>query len=156
MPEQEAEQQFIHLHVHSAYSLAEGAIKVKDLIKTCKNNNIPAVAITDTNNMYGAMEFCSEALKAGVQPILGCQVNVDQSGEQLVLLVQSEQGYRNICRLLSDAYMHEDSGQGMNIEFENLKQHSEGLICLTGGLAGAVGQRPLFARKRGELHHEQI
>ena len=129
MSEQQTAQQFIHLHVHSAYSLAEGAIKVKDLIKTCKNNHIPAVAVTDTNNMYGAMELCSEALKAGVQPILGAQVNVGPNDEQLVLLVQSEQGYRNICRLLSDAYMHEDSGQGVNIEFENLKQFRRGKLA---------------------------
>lgn len=139
-------QTFIHLHVHSAYSLAEGAIKVKDLIKTCKNNNIPAVAVTDTNNMYGAMEFCSEALKAGIQPILGAEVNVEQGDDQLVLLVQSEVGYRNICRLMSDAYMHEDSGQGVNISLEQLKEFSEGLICLTGGLVGGVGQRLLHGQ----------
>ncbi len=146
MSQTPTDHRFIHLHVHSAYSLAEGAIKIKDLIKTCKNNNLPAVAVTDTNNMYGAMELCSEAMKAGVQPILGVQANIDQNGEQLVLLVQSEQGYRNICRLLSDAYMDENSGQGVNIEFNQLKQFGAGLICLTGGVAGGVGQRLLHGQ----------
>ncbi|MBL4589133.1 MAG: DNA polymerase III subunit alpha [Alphaproteobacteria bacterium] len=146
MPDEKNQDQFIHLHVHSAYSLAEGAIKVKDLVKTCQNNNIPAIAVTDTNNMYGAMEFASETAKSGVQAILGVQVVVGASEEQLVLLVQSEQGYRNICRLLSDAYMDEDSGQGFKINFENLKTFSDGLICLSGGVAGAVGQRLLHGQ----------
>ena len=65
---------FIHLHVHSAYSLAEGAIKVKDLVKRCVAEQMPAVAVTDSSNMFGAMEFAIEAAKAGVQPILGAQV----------------------------------------------------------------------------------
>lgn len=146
MPDEKNHDQFIHLHVHSAYSLAEGAIKVKDLVKTCKNNNIPAIAVTDTNNMYGAMEFASESEKNGVQAILGAQVVVGASEEQLVLLVQTEQGYRNICRLLSDAYMDEDSGQGFKISFENLKTFNDGLICLSGGVAGAVGQRLLHGQ----------
>ena len=68
--------QFVHLHVHSAYSLAEGALQVKDLIKRTRKLGMPAVAITDTSNLFGAMEFSLESAKAGIQPIIGCQVNI--------------------------------------------------------------------------------
>ncbi|MCK5385288.1 MAG: PHP domain-containing protein, partial [Alphaproteobacteria bacterium] len=98
--------QFIHLHVHSAYSLAEGAIKVKDLVKLCKHEQMPAVAVTDTNNLFGAMEFSKEAASHGIQPIIGCQVTVDEEGHQLVLLAQNEQGYRNLCKIVSAAYVN--------------------------------------------------
>ncbi len=69
---------FIHLHVHSAYSLAEGAIKVKDLVKLCRQGRMPAVAVTDSNNMFGAMEFALEAAENGIQPIIGAQVLVGE------------------------------------------------------------------------------
>ena len=136
--------QFVHLHVHSAYSLAEGAIKVKDLVKVCGAQGMPAVAVTDTCNMFGALEFAMEAKKAGVQPILGAQVLYapEDGGKefQLVLLVQDEQGYRNLSRLLSDAYMEGDDAHKPVISREDLKAYSDGLICLSGGLAGPVDQ----------------
>lgn len=131
---------FVHLHVHSAYSLAEGAIGAKDLVKICKNNNMPAVAVTDSNNLFGALEFAIAAAGSGVQPILGCQVDVGHEIHQLVLLVQSEEGYRNICRIISHAYMEGDPSQNVHADWEVLESHSEGLICLTGGIRGPVGQ----------------
>lgn len=132
--------QFIHLHVHSAYSLAEGAIKVKDLVKLCMKNDMPAVAVTDSSNMFGAMEFAMEAAKVGVQPILGAQVLYGADEDQLVLLVQSEEGYRNLCVLLSDAYMGGGTEGKAAIVHENLAAHAEGLICLTGGPKGPVNR----------------
>ena len=69
---------FVHLHVHSAYSLAEGAIKIKDLIALCKDFDMPAVAMTDTGNLFGAMQFSLVAAKEGVQPIIGCQLWVEK------------------------------------------------------------------------------
>lgn len=130
--------QFIHLHVHSAYSLAEGAIKIKDLVKLCVKHAMPAVAVTDSNNMFGALEFATEAAIAGVQPIIGLQAVTDDHGHQLVFLVQNEQGYRNLSRLLSDAYMQNDAQDTPVILLEKLQKHSEGLICLTGGPKGAL------------------
>lgn len=135
--------QFVHLHLHSAYSLAEGAIPVKDLVKLCVKQGMPAVAITDSNNMFGAMEFALEAAKSGVQPILGAQITVGQECHQLVLLVQNEMGYRNLCRILSDAYMGGEDGADVNASLEELKQFNEGLIALTGGLTGEVAQKLL-------------
>ena len=130
--------EFIHLHVHSAYSLAEGAIKIKDLVRLTRADNVPAVAVTDTNNMFGAMEFALEAAKEGVQPILGAQVSCGIEKHQLVLLVQTEAGYRNICRLISDAFMkHENDTY---VEWDDLAKYNEGLICLTGSTKGPINQ----------------
>ncbi|MCK5284446.1 MAG: DNA polymerase III subunit alpha [Alphaproteobacteria bacterium] len=131
---------FIHLHVHSAYSLAEGAIKVKDLIKRCRQGRMPAVAITDSNNLFGAMEFALEAAKEGIQPIIGAQVLVGDDEHQLVLLSQNETGYRNLCKLMSNAYLDNESQGRATISFEELKDNSVGLICLTGGSKGSISQ----------------
>jgi DNA polymerase-3 subunit alpha len=131
---------FIHLHIHSAYSLAEGALKIPDLIGLCQNNNMPAVAVTDTNNLFGALEFAIYASKGGIQPIIGCQVQLGLEGHQLVLLVQSEKGYRNLCKLVSQSYMEGDDTHEPYIDIDDLKDSSEGLICLTGGVEGPVSQ----------------
>ena len=139
-------QNFIHLHVHSAYSLAEGAVTTKDLVKLCVMNGMPAVAVTDTNNLFGAMEFATEAAKAGIQPILGAQVAIGASGHQLVLLAQSETGYLNLSKILSETYMSSGDTGVFNVKTERLASHSEGLICLTGGLKGEVAQ--------ALLHHQ--
>lgn len=150
---------FVHLHTHSAYSLAEGALKVKDLIKLCVKNDMPAVAVTDTNNMFGAMEFAIEAKNNGVQPILGAQVSVDEDGHQIVLLVQNEQGYRNLCRLISDAYMEGEPASAVCIEKDQLKRFSEGLICLSGGSKGEISNALVHgqndkAQAALEFYHE--
>lgn len=140
MSEQKAATPFVHLHVHSAYSLAEGAIGAKDLVKLCKMNDMPAAAVSDSNNLFGALEFAMAAAQSGVQPILGCQITVGIEAHQLVLLVQSEEGYRNICRIISHAYMEGDPAENVHADWEKLEEHSEGLICLTGGVKGPLGQ----------------
>lgn len=134
------EPQFIHLHTHSAYSLAEGAIRVKELIKLCCKHNMPAVAVTDSRNLFGALEFALEAANNGVQPIIGCQVNLGREGHQLVLLVQSEEGYRNLSKLVSDAFLNSDPTEIAHMEWDALAADADGLICLTGGVKGPVAQ----------------
>ncbi len=124
---------FVHLHVHSAYSLAEGAIRINELVELCTADKMPAVAVTDTNNMFGALEFSLEATGKGVQPIIGAQVNVGEAEQQLVLLVQNDVGYRNLSKIISDAYMEGDVSKSVATSFESLKAHSNGLICLSGG-----------------------
>jgi len=131
---------FIHLHLHSSYSLAEGAIHAKDLVKLCQKHKMPAVAVTDTGNMFGALEFAAEAAKNGIQPIVGCQIRLGISGHQLVLLVQSEVGYRNLCKLVSDSYMKSDLVELPHVEWATLEESAEGLICLTGGQRGLISQ----------------
>ncbi|MGQ0526790.1 MAG: DNA polymerase III subunit alpha [Alphaproteobacteria bacterium] len=134
---------FVHLHLHSAYSLAEGALRIKDLVKLCIRNKMPAVAVTDTNNLFGALEFAVEAAKDGIQPIIGCQVNFENDDDQLLLLVQSEQGYRNLCRLISDAYMAGDPAARVRISKDELEKYAGGLLCLTGGAQGSIARHIL-------------
>jgi DNA polymerase-3 subunit alpha len=124
---------FVHLHVHSAYSLAEGALRTKEIVELCCADKMPAVAVTDSNNMFGALEFSLVATEKGVQPIIGCQINVGEAEQQLVLLVQNQTGYLNLSKLVSDAYMEGDVSKLVATSLEELVTHNDGLICLSGG-----------------------
>ncbi|MFT6683208.1 MAG: DNA polymerase-3 subunit alpha, partial [Loktanella salsilacus] len=140
---------FIHLRVHTEYSLLEGAVPVKKLSGMAEAAGMPAVAVTDTNNMFAALEFSEYASKAGIQPIIGCQMSlaytVPEPGKRapdpapIVLLAQSEQGYLNLMKLNSAAYL-DNEGQLPQIDFDDLSHHNAGLICLTGGPDGPVGR----------------
>ncbi|GHF46733.1 DNA polymerase III subunit alpha [Seohaeicola zhoushanensis] len=158
---------FIHLRVHTEYSLLEGAVRLKELPKLCKAAAMPAVAVTDTNNMFAALEFSVYASGAGVQPIIGCQVDLAyvevQPGDKarhpapLVLLAQSEAGYENLMKLNSCLYIGK-GGQLPQVTVEELEAHSGGLICLSGGPEGPVGmllqagQRPAAEALVRRLH----
>ena len=140
---------FIHLRVHTEHSLLEGAVPVKKLIKLCVAAGMPAVAVTDTNNMFAALEFSVTAQGEGLQPIVGCQVSVmfdpTQPGEKLratapvVLLAQSEVGYLNLMKLNSCLYI-DKAGALPSVTLPQLEQYSAGLICMTGGAEGPVGR----------------
>ncbi|WP_415182920.1 DNA polymerase III subunit alpha [Phaeovulum sp.] len=140
---------FIHLRVHTEYSLLEGAVPVKKLIAACQASRMPAVAVTDTNNMFAALEFSVLASGAGVQPIIGCQVDLSydpaQPGERprapapLVLLAQDEAGYGNLMKLNSCLYL-DKAGQLPQVTETELATYCRGLICLTGGADGPVGR----------------
>ena len=143
---------FIHLRVHTEHSLLEGAVPVKKLIKMAKAADMPAVAVTDTNNMFAALEFSVTALGEGVQPIVGCQVSVAYEvaapGEKVkpaapvVLLAQSEAGYLNLMKLNSCLYI--DKGGALpQVTVDELERHAAGLICLTGGADGPLGRTVL-------------
>ncbi len=139
---------FIHLRVHTAYSLLEGALKIPKLVQLVKKYDMPAVAITDTDNMFGALEFSQACAKEGIQPIVGVQIKIkmtDQGEDRhtlpsLILLAQNEMGYQNLLKLMSHAYNDMVSPFPPHITFENLKTHSAGLICLSGGVRGPLGQ----------------
>lgn len=135
--------EFIHLHVHSAYSLAEGAIKIQSLPELCHQFNQPAVAITDTNNLFGALEISMLCANAGIQPIIGCEINVkfnDTTGT-LVLLVSSKEGYTNLLDIVSSLYINPISKQEhLHLDFNYLNGRTNGLIALTGGAEGIWGQ----------------
>ncbi|NBB98807.1 MAG: DNA polymerase III subunit alpha [Alphaproteobacteria bacterium] len=140
---------FIHLRTHTEYSLLEGAVPLKKLVKTCADKGYPAIAVTDTDNMFAALEFSVLASGLGVQPILGCQVSLAYDppapGEKLrmpapvVLLAQSEAGYMNLMALNSCLYLPKDRPVPQ-ITLEELEAHSDGVICLTGGAEGALGK----------------
>ena len=142
---------FVHLRVHSAYSLSEGALKIPDIASLCKANRMPAVAITDTNNLFGALEFSQTCAKAGIQPIVGCQLAVAfetpepnrthrNSFDELVLLAQNEAGYGNLLKLTSQAFLAVEAGASPHVPGDAVKAHAEGLIALTGGLRGPLGR----------------
>lgn len=142
-----SDQPFIHLHLHSAYSLAEGAIRIKDLVKRCKLNDMPAVAVTDTNNLFGALEFAMAAADEGVQPIIGAQITMDD-GKQIVLLVQSQDGYLNLCKLVSDGYMNGAGGKDFVASYDDVAANAAGIICLSGGpLSGVTDPKKLLLLK---------
>ena len=140
---------FIHLRVHTEYSLLEGAVRLKKLPALCVSAGMPAVAVTDTNNMFAALEFSVAASGAGVQPIVGCQVSVEfdpvQLGERpkppapVVLLAQDEAGYLNLLKLNSRLYL-DPSRAVPHVTLEELEAHSDGLIALSGGPDGPVGR----------------
>ena len=140
---------FIHLRVHTEYSLLEGAIPTKKLPGMIAAMGMPAVAVTDSNNMFCALEFSEGASKAGVQPIVGCQMDVTymtaEPGKRpevpapIVLLAQSEAGYMNLMKLNSCAYL-DAQGQLPQVTLEELAQYHTGLICLSGGPDGPVGR----------------
>jgi len=145
---------FVHLRTHSAYSLLEGALKLDELVLLCAKHAMPAVAVTDTSNLFGALEFALAAAKAGVQPVIGCQLGlaaeapstpggVQAAPDPLVLLVQSEIGYKNLMILTSKAHLESEHGEAPQIALDDLEAHNEGLIALTGGPAGPVGRRLL-------------
>ena len=142
---------FVHLRVHSAYSLSEGALKIPDIAKLCKANRMPAAAITDTNNLFGALEFSQTCGKAGIQPIIGCQLAVafeapepnrpyDECLDQLVLLAQNEEGYGNLLKLTSQAFLAIEGGASPHVPGEAIRAHAGGLIALTGGVRGPLGR----------------
>ncbi|MBB5720506.1 DNA polymerase-3 subunit alpha [Loktanella ponticola] len=140
---------FIHLRLHTEYSLLEGAVPVKKLIGLATGMDMPAVAVTDTNNMFAALEFSEYASKAGIQPIIGCQVDIrytqadpgkkPEAPAPVVLLAKSEAGYMNLMKINSCAYL--DQGNEVpQVNMQELAQYSDGLICLTGGPDGPIGR----------------
>ncbi len=152
---------FVHLRVHTAYSLSEGAARIGDLVKMCRDQSMPAVAITDTNNLFGGLEFSSACFGAGVQPIIGCQLSISRQvrdgvqpghvaeaelSDPVVLLVQNDKGYRNLLKLLGIAYLgHDDNGDdgqaptAPQVSIADLMGHNQGLLLLSGGPNGPVG-----------------
>jgi DNA polymerase III subunit alpha len=144
---------FVHLRVRSAYSLLEGAIKADKVSSLAKAAEMPAVALTDRANLYGALEFSVTSKDAGVQPIVGCALPVTGIGGQqserwakvptIVLLAQSEQGYLNLSELSSFCYLESDDGGDVSVAWEKVAARSEGLILLSGGVDGPVD--PLMA-----------
>ncbi|HMK33815.1 MAG TPA: DNA polymerase III subunit alpha [Desulfomonilaceae bacterium] len=152
---------FVHLHLHTQYSLLDGAIRIPDLIARAKEYKMPAVAVTDHGNLFGAMEFYNQVQASGLKPIIGCEVYVapasrfDQSarvGEpayhHLVLLCENAKGYRNLCNLVTRAYQ-EGFYYKPRIDRELLEEYSEGLVCLSGCLSGEVPSRLLADDDKG-------
>ncbi len=162
---------FVHLHVHSEYSLLDGACRIDDLVRRAKEMNMPAIALTDHGNMFGAVEFYAAAVAAGVKPIIGCELylapgdhrekvkdHLGESNYHLLMLAQNLEGYRNLVRLSSLGYT-----QGFyykpRVDFELLREFSGGLICTSTCLGGMIPKELMHedyaaARRRAETFLE--
>ncbi len=133
-------QPFIHLRARSAYSLLQSAVHAKDLVKLAVKHGMPALGLTDSNNLFGALEFSQAAVEAGVQPIVGLTLEVREEGVAgpLALLAQNEEGYANLMRLSSAAYLEGADFGDPHLALSRVLELSGGLIALTGGAEGAV------------------
>ncbi len=146
---------FVHLHLHSDYSLLDGACEINKLIRTVSEQGMPAVALTDHGNLFGAVQFYTTAKDKGVQPILGCEVYVSQQGlssrsdtdryNHLLLLCETQEGYRNLIDLVSTAYL-EGFYYKPRIDKDLLARHSKGLIALSACLKGDIQETLLADR----------
>ncbi len=141
---------FIHLHLHTEYSLLDGACKIDNLIDYCKTNGIDTVCITDHGNMYGTLQLAEKAASAGLKYIIGCEFYLtedlydksSQSAEHLILLAKNRRGYINLVQLDSQAFV-DGFYYKPKIDYKVLKEHSEGVICLSACLAGGIPRRLL-------------
>ncbi|HXY58269.1 MAG TPA: DNA polymerase III subunit alpha [Methylocystis sp.] len=157
---------FVHLHVHTAFSLREGALTLKKLLHLAGTDGQPAFAVADSNNLFGALEIAEKAAEAGLQAIPGAQLSIDFGGSDVgdkrkssrgavVLLAKSEAGYRNLMRVASSAYLGA-AGEEPSVTIDELTSNSADLIALTGGPEGAIDPlilkgEPEAARARLEL-----
>ena len=140
---------FVHLHCHTDYSLLDGACDIKRLMKTVEQQKMPAVAMTDHGNLFGAVEFYNEASARGIHPVIGCEVYVSQKGHKvrsesdrynhLVLLCENQEGYKNLIKLVSTGYL-EGFYYKPRVDKELLAKHSKGLIALSACLRGDINE----------------
>ena len=148
---------FVHLHLHSQYSLLDGANRLDDVIQAAAAAGMPALALTDHGNLFGAIEFYDRAKKAGVKPIVGMEAYVAQgsladrnpqrsSSNHLVLLARDEAGYRNLIKLTTRSYL-EGFYYKPRIDHETLAKHAEGLIGLSACLKGEINEKILSNRE---------
>jgi DNA polymerase-3 subunit alpha len=166
-----ADLDFVHLHVHSSYSLLEGALTIARLAELAKADHQPALALTDTDNMFGVLEFSEKLADCGIQPIVGCALaldfgdtdhgarngNAQPARQRIVLLAAREPGYRSLMRLSSRAFLDTPANEPPRLQLAWLGGETDGIIALTGGpggpldLAIAAGQHPLAASRLDAL-----
>jgi DNA polymerase-3 subunit alpha len=144
---------FTHLHTHSHYSLLEALPQIPDLVSKAKSLGYTSLALTDTNNLYGAIEFQKECKKAGIKSIIGCEISVAEKNMhepvntstnrvfKIVLLCKDNVGYKNLIKLVSHAHIIPVGKTVPCIDLEELKKHSAGLVCMTGHIESFVWEK---------------
>ncbi|MCS7233451.1 MAG: DNA polymerase III subunit alpha [Synergistetes bacterium] len=162
--------EFVHLHVHSEYSLLDGACRIKDLAKKAKEEGMPAVAITDHGVLYGAIEFYEACVSEGVKPIIGCEVYVTPEGYtkkgnknselyHLILLAKSEEGYKNLMKIVTISHI-EGFYYKPRVDKELLARYSKGIVALSGCIAGEIPSMILTGKyeeaERAALEYREI
>ena len=146
---------FVHLRLHTEYSVADGTCRIDDVVKRAVEFSQPALAITDIHNLFGAVKFYSASRHSGVQPILGAEVHLTLSDIsitaancKILLLVQSQKGYLNLCELLTRSWIQQDvKSHQPTVKWDWLAELSEGLIFLSGGQLGHIGQNLLLGNE---------
>src|SRR5262245_11427413 len=140
---------FVHLHLHTEYSLLDGAVRMRELMRKAAELKMPAVAVTDHGNLFGAIEFYQEAERAGIKPIIGCEAyiaprshkekanSMREAAYHFTLLAENDTGYRNLVKLITTAHL-DGFHYRPRIDKELLREHHEGLIGLSCSRAGAV------------------
>ena len=163
---------FVNLHLHSEYSLLDGACRIKQIAKRAKELGQSAVAITDHGAMYGVIEFYKEALKEGVKPLIGCEMyvaprtrfdkefKIDGKRNHLVLICKNNEGYRNLIKMVSLSFT-EGFYIKPRIDKDLIKQYHNGLICLSGCVSGEVAKLALSnnieaATEVAKFYHEIV
>ena len=136
---------FVHLRLHSTYSLSEGAVKTEKLIELCEQYNMPAVAVTDTNNLFGTLELSTKLSEHGIQHIIGCQLNVKHPQKinhptNVLLYAKNKNGYKNLIQLVTSSYLDSTSEEYPEISLDTLGNFSEDIILVTGGIYGSLGE----------------
>ena len=143
---------FVHLHVHSEYSLVDGIIRIEELIDHSVNLGYHSVALTDLTNLFGLIEFYRSARKKGIKPIVGSEINVakdkDSIAAPLVLLAANKKGYINLTKLVSKAYVEGQINGEPTVLFSWLEEFSEGIIALSGGMEGHIGNSLLAGNEK--------
>ena len=145
-------QEFVHLRLHSEYSLVDGLVRLKPLAQKVAELKMPAVALTDFNNFFGLVKFYKACQSHGIKPILGSEVIIqddveETGGSQLVLLICNDIGYKNLTKLISRAYQEGQKQSTPTVKLEWLEGHSDGLIALSGGRLGEIGIALISGRK---------
>src|SRR3989338_1761030 len=162
---------FTHLHTHTHYSLLDGLSRIDELVAKAKEIGMEALALTDHGVMYGAIEFYKKAKKAGIKPIIGCEIyisensmhqkrsNIDDKRYHLILLAKNNTGYKNLIKIVSAAHL-EGFYYKPRVDKDFLRKHSDGLIalsaCLGGELSKAIASKNLEKAKKVALEHEGI
>src|SRR5687768_12135243 len=144
---------FVHLHLHTEYSLLDGMIRTKDLANRAKELGMPAVAMTDHGNLYGAIEFYQACKKAGVKPIIGCEIYLApgrmedkkelvgrKRATHMTLLAETDEGWHNLSKLVSLGHLEGLYYGKPRVDREALRKYAKGIICLTGCISGPVNE----------------
>ena len=137
---------FIHLRQYSSYSLLESSFRINEIINICKEHHMPAIALTDKQNLFGAFEFSLEAQKNGIQPILGINLELGKIDDlelpsNILLLIKNYEGYKNVIKLMTKHYNDEE---GNLLNLTDLEKNKEGIICLSGDSNGPISKSILF------------
>ena len=137
---------FIHLRQYSSYSLLESSFRINEIINICKEHHMPAIALTDKQNLFGAFEFSLEAQKNGIQPILGINLELGKIDDlelpsNILLLIKNYEGYKNVINLMTKHYNDEE---GNLLNLTDLEKNKEGIICLSGDINGPISKSILF------------